>query len=120
MVRLFALKADGAQNYEGGCGLHSIIVRLPAPDLRPYWLRPDYPDGVPHLTLYDGPQDAYADRLWDFYRHRPLPSLRVFAVDFLVAWTPHSVRLPMRVIPPVPQQAESVRFALMHRLLQGL
>ena len=96
----------------------TIVLRLVAPGLRPYWFKPDYPDGVPHLTLYDGPRDAYTDRLWNFYRHSPLPSRRVFAVDALVAWIPP--RAPLKSIHPILQQSESVRFALMHRLLHRL
>ncbi|PSR32211.1 MAG: hypothetical protein C7B46_15460 [Sulfobacillus benefaciens] len=117
---------DAWDHWASAAGRSTIVMRLSAPELRPYWFKPDYPEGVPHLTLYDGPQDAYVDRLWDFYRHRPLPSLRVFAVDALVAWIPHTVcsgspvLSPMRAIPPIPQWAESARFALMHRLLQGL
>ena len=111
---------DAWDRWDSDPGRSTIVLRLTAPGLRPYWFKPDYPDGAPHLTLYDGPHDAYADRLWDFYRHSPLPSLRVFAVHALVAWIPHRVHSPLRGIDHVPQQAESVRFALMHRLLHRL
>ena len=41
----------------------TIFVNVDLGTLSPLWQKPDFPDGTPHVTLYDGKSQEFASRL---------------------------------------------------------
>ncbi len=39
---------------------NTVYLRAEIPGIADYWYKPDYPDGIPHLSVYDGPDRTLA------------------------------------------------------------
>ena len=44
---------------------NTVILEIDIVGIGDFWYKPDYPDGTPHLTLYDGPDRQFA---WVVFR----------------------------------------------------
>jgi hypothetical protein len=44
-------------------GQNTVFFEVKAPQLEGSWYKPDFPKYRPHLTIYDGPSRAFAERL---------------------------------------------------------
>lgn len=83
----------------------TIFYHLSAPDLESYWYKPDYGDFVPHITVYDGPDRAYAEKLWTLYNQMPKLLTRSFVLTSLEIWPSKSVSSSHQPILGIPASA---------------
>jgi hypothetical protein len=69
--QLHTLKVGSFDN----AGYLTLFLEIEKNDfIEKLWFKPDYPNGIPHLTIYDGPKDSFATWLlselsgfkWDF------------------------------------------------------
>jgi hypothetical protein len=50
---------------------NTVFIRVDLKQLKCLWKKPDYPDGIPHITLYDGADRETAKSLFEIVsRHR--------------------------------------------------
>ncbi|MCJ2122081.1 hypothetical protein [Methylobacterium sp. J-077] len=61
-AREWCVRLDGAGAFIGG-KQNTVIIRVDLLDLSDLFFKPDFREGTPHLTLYDGPEQAYANSL---------------------------------------------------------
>lgn len=70
--RDWSVKVKGQPIDVGGVGTffgpeqNTVFLRVDSPAVRAVWHKPDYPDEYnPHLTIYDGPSQPFAEALRD-------------------------------------------------------
>lgn len=57
--REWRVRLDGAGAFTG-LGQNTVIIKVDLLDLADLFYKPDFSNGTPHLTLYDGPEQSYA------------------------------------------------------------
>lgn len=46
----------------------ALVFSVSIKNIQEYWFKPDYPEGVPHLTIYFGPSGYFLDKLEDIIK----------------------------------------------------
>ena len=119
-----------------GPSQNTVFFSVLAPALEKVWHKPDYPNGRPHLTIYDGKSRTFAERLrlklqeiepkfW--FRASPLEPLITTkgqgSLELRAAYNPELVgRLTGRIVPTdqVPELPAAERIELIAKLCSEL
>lgn len=73
-ARQWRVRLDGAGGFIQG-NQNTVIIKVDLMDLSDLFYKPDFADGTPHITLYDGTDRSYANALlrmlyrFDFQEH---------------------------------------------------